>query len=99
MHWTGVIVGRSSAKRVFRILSTFVTAAVATRQNAEPTKRFDVDDPDTWPEDDDEYEYDSYAAAALGRAAPNAHCESPTRARGPSLGAGPSVSIERLVKI
>ena len=62
--------------------------AVATRQNAEPTKRFDVDDPDTWPEDDDEYEYDSYAAAALGRAAPNAHCESPTRARGPSLGAG-----------
>ena len=27
MHWTGVIVGRSSAKRVFRILPTFVGKA------------------------------------------------------------------------
>ena len=30
MHWTGVIVGRSSAKRVFRILLTFERPTVAT---------------------------------------------------------------------
>ena len=34
MHWTGVIVGRSSAKRVFRILPTFVTPTVATSHRA-----------------------------------------------------------------
>lgn len=36
--------------------------SMAKIENAEPTKGFDVDDPDTWPDDDDEYDSDAAAA-------------------------------------
>ena len=35
---------------------------MAKIENAEPAKGFDVDDPDTWPDDDDEYGSDAAAA-------------------------------------